>query len=176
MGAVSEKNEKKKENFVSSAVRDIDFARNFSTSSRVRAASWDYQFFKCTRVTEKRVNTREKRRSRPASRRSRNDGTCELNRQESCDRATYVNFNPTDETKILLPEIYPFSFSRAIRYFLSFFLKLYVPPEIVESRRNVNKTFNDDTLFLFPSFFCFLITEKNINFLCFEMNTVFSTS
>lgn len=90
--------------------------------------------------------------------------------------ATYVNFNPTDETKILLPEIYPFSFSRAIRYFLSFFLKLYVPPEIVESRRNVNKTFNDDTLFLFPSFFCFLITEKNINFLCFEMNTVFSTS
>lgn len=176
MGAVSEKNEKKKENFVSSAVRDIDFVRNFSTSSRVRAASWDYQFFKCTRVTEKRVNTREKRRSRPASRRSRNDGTCELNRQESCDRATYVNFNPTDETKILLPEIYPFSFSRAIRYFFSFFFKIICLAEIVESRRNVNETFNDDILFLFPSFFCFLITEKNINFLCFEMNTVFSTS
>lgn len=90
--------------------------------------------------------------------------------------ATYVNFNPTDETKILLPEIYPFSFSRAIRYFFSFFFKIICLAEIVESRRNVNKTFNDDTLFLFPSFFCFLITEKNINFLCFEMNTVFSTS
>lgn len=89
--------------------------------------------------------------------------------------ATYVNFNPTDETKILLPEIYPFSFSRAIRYFFSFFFKIICLAEIVESRRNVNKTFNDDTLFLFPSFFCFLITEKNINFLCFEMNTVFST-
>lgn len=90
--------------------------------------------------------------------------------------ATYVNFNPTDETKILLPEIYPFSFSRAIRYFFSFFFKIICLAEIVESRRNVNETFNDDTLFLFPSFFCFLITEKNINFLCFEMNTVFSTS
>lgn len=90
--------------------------------------------------------------------------------------ATYVNFNPTDETKILLPEIYPFSFSRAIRYFFSFFFKIICLAEIVESRRNVNETFNDDILFLFPSFFCFLITEKNINFLCFEMNTVFSTS